>query len=124
MPVLTRLQLVLFCCAGLIRTEQAGCAPTGRPGEPVLPLVPQLVLGESQAQLQSLILLPVERDLHQVVVHRVLEQLGDLAHGGAHQAVHHGGQMRLERLHRVRHGALRTSTARNKYMHTILTILH
>lgn len=82
---------------------QSGVAADGRPAHPVLALGPQLALGQLQAQFESLVLLPVEGQLHQVVVHGLLEEFGDLADRGANQAVHDGRQMRLKRGHRLLH---------------------
>ena len=75
----------------------------GSPAHPVLALGPQLVLGEPQPQFESLVLPPVDGQLHQVVVHRLLEEFGDLTDGGSDQAVHDGRQMGLERGDRLLH---------------------
>lgn len=65
---------------GVVRAKQTSCAPTGRPAHAIFAFVPQFILSQPQSQFQRFVLFSVQRDFHQVVVHRILEEFGDLAH--------------------------------------------
>lgn len=87
----------------VLRCRLPGVAAVVCPAYPVLALGSQFVLGQPQPQFESLVLLPVEGQLHQVVVDSLLEEFGDLTDRGADQTVHDSRQMRLECSHRFLH---------------------
>lgn len=65
---------------GVVRAKKTSRAPTGRPAHAIFAFVSQFILSQPQSQFQRFVFFSVQRDLHQVVVHRVLEEFGDLAH--------------------------------------------